>query len=150
MSMFTMKTESSTGCATSAVSPRATMIDTIAISNGTSPATTAPNTSRRTISAAGRPNWSSPVFRSCWESSLKSWSSVSSPVTATTNRGIAVSPLDDGEQVGRAVVLDEQRHDQRVPVLRDERRVVAVVPAVRTCHGVGGCGLLEERPAQRP
>ena len=47
-----------------ATSPSATMIDRIAISTGTSPANTAPKTSTRTISAAGRPNASSPVSRS--------------------------------------------------------------------------------------
>ena len=42
------KTESSNCCATSAVSPSATTIATIAISSGTSPATTVPKTSNRT------------------------------------------------------------------------------------------------------
>ena len=83
VSMFTRKIESSNCCARSAESPSATTIETIAISSGTSPATTAPKTSRRMMSAAGRPNLSSPFSRSSWESRLKSWSSVSSPVTAT-------------------------------------------------------------------
>jgi hypothetical protein len=39
--------------------------------------------------AAGRPNCSSPVFRSCCERSLKSWSRVFSPVTLTLKLGSA-------------------------------------------------------------
>ena len=58
------------------MSPSATTIETIAISSGISPATTAPKTSSRMISAAGSPNWSSPFSRSSCESGLKSWSSV--------------------------------------------------------------------------
>ena len=87
VSMLITNTESSNCWATSAVRPSATMIETAAISSGTSPATTAPNTSSRMISAAGRPNLSSPFSRSSCESTLKSWSSVSSPVTATVKSG---------------------------------------------------------------
>ena len=83
MSMFTRKIESSNCCARTALMPRATSIETTAISSGMSPATTAPNTSSRMMSAAGRPNWSSPFSRSSWDRRLKSWSSVSSPVTDT-------------------------------------------------------------------
>ena len=54
--MFTMKIESPNSSERSAVRPSATMIDTIAIRSGMSPATTAPKTSTRTISAAGKPN----------------------------------------------------------------------------------------------
>jgi len=36
------------------------------------------------ISAAGRPTWSSPLFRSCCESSSKSLSRTLSPVIATS------------------------------------------------------------------
>ena len=64
VSMFTTKIESSHSWATSAVSPSATRIDTIARTIGRSPATTAPKTSRRTISAAGRPKRNSPSSRS--------------------------------------------------------------------------------------
>ena len=85
MSMLTRKTESSNCCARSALSPSATRIETIAISSGTSPATTAPKTRRRMMSAAGSPNLSSPFSRSSWERRLKSWSSVSVPVTETAN-----------------------------------------------------------------
>ena len=49
------------------------MIETIAISTGTSPATSAPKTSTRTMSAAGRPNASSPVSRSLCDCLPKSW-----------------------------------------------------------------------------
>ncbi len=81
--MFTTKIDRSNGWASSAVRPSATTIETIAISSGTSPATTAPKTSRRMISAAGSPNCSSPFSRSSCERRLKSWSSVWSPVTET-------------------------------------------------------------------
>ena len=83
VSMFTKKTESENASARIAHSPSATTIATIAITSGISPATTAPKTRIRITSAAGRPNWSSPVLRSCWERSLKSWSSVPSPVITT-------------------------------------------------------------------
>src|SRR3990170_5114376 len=85
--MFTTKTESSNCCATSATIPRATMIETIAINSGMSPATTAPKTSRRMTSAAGRPNWSSPFSRSSCDSRLKSWSSVRSPAIEISKAG---------------------------------------------------------------
>ena len=78
-----MKTESENPREMSATSPSATMIERIAISTGTTPATTAPKTRTRTISAAGRPNASSPVSRSfcdCWP---KSWFAVWSPVMPT-------------------------------------------------------------------
>ena len=52
MSMFTRKTESSNCWARTALSPSATTIATIAIIKGTSPATTAPKTRRRMMSAA--------------------------------------------------------------------------------------------------
>jgi hypothetical protein len=72
VSMFTTKIDSSNCWLTSAVSPSATTMDTIDIKSGMSPATTAPNTSSRMISAAGKPNLSSPFSRSSWESRLKS------------------------------------------------------------------------------
>ena len=59
-----MKTESENPSEMSATSPSATMIERIAISTGTSPAKTAPKTSTRTMSAAGRPKASSPFSRS--------------------------------------------------------------------------------------
>ena len=83
VSMFTKKTESENAAAIGAQSPSATTIEMIAIASGISPATTVPKTINSTISAAGRPNSSSPDLRSCWERSLKSWSSVPSPVIAT-------------------------------------------------------------------
>ena len=49
--MFTTKIESSNCCAMIAVSPSATMIETMAISSGMRPATTAPKTSSRMMSA---------------------------------------------------------------------------------------------------
>ncbi len=81
--MFTTKTESVNASATSAQRPSATMIAISAITSGISPATTAPKTSSRMMNAAGRPNSSSPDLRSCCERSLKSWSSVPSPVMTT-------------------------------------------------------------------
>ena len=83
--MFTTKIESSHSWATSAVSPSATMIETIASTIGSAAATTAPKTSRSTRSAAGRPKRSSPFSRSLCETSLKSRLVVNSPVTATAN-----------------------------------------------------------------
>jgi hypothetical protein len=44
--------------------PSAVVIATSAINSGTMPATTVPNTSSSTISAAGRPNRSSPLSKS--------------------------------------------------------------------------------------
>jgi hypothetical protein len=38
------------------------------MTTGTSPATTEPKTRRTTMSAAGRPNWNSPFWRSSSES----------------------------------------------------------------------------------
>ena len=67
-----MKIESSNTCVNTATSPIAVRIETIAISSGTSPATTVPKTSSRMISAAGSPNFSSPFARSLSESRFES------------------------------------------------------------------------------
>ena len=80
-----MKNETSHTCPITATSARANVIATIASRIGTSEATTAPNTSSRTTSAAGRPKKSSPSFRSLFESSRKSLSAVNSPVIVTSN-----------------------------------------------------------------
>ncbi len=72
VSMFTTKIESSNTVVTRATSPSATTIESNASSTGTSPATTEPKTSTRITSAAGRPNWNSPVLRSSSERVLKS------------------------------------------------------------------------------
>ena len=54
--MLVANTDSANACPTSASSASAIVIATIAISNGTSPATSEPNTISSTISAAGSPN----------------------------------------------------------------------------------------------
>ena len=59
-----MKTESVNPSEITATRPSATTIDRIAISTGTSPATSAPKTSTSTTSAAGSPKASSPFSRS--------------------------------------------------------------------------------------
>jgi hypothetical protein len=87
--MLTTKIERLKAWARTATKPSATTIDGSAISSGTSPATTVPNTSSRMIRAAGRPNWSSPDWRSSSESLLKSWFAVRAPVTVTANAGLA-------------------------------------------------------------
>jgi hypothetical protein len=53
VSMLKMNTDRWNGCENTATSPSATMIEMIAISRGTSPATIAPNTRIRMTSAAG-------------------------------------------------------------------------------------------------
>ncbi len=81
--MFVAKTESGNACPTSASSASATTTETIAKSSGINPATTEPKTTNRTISAAGKPNPSSPFSRSSPASVSKSASSVNSPVIVT-------------------------------------------------------------------
>jgi hypothetical protein len=83
--MFVANTESGNACPTSATSASATTIETIANSNGISPATTEPKTINSTISAAGNPNPSSPLRRSSSASVERSASSVNSPVIDTPN-----------------------------------------------------------------
>ena len=61
------------------------MIATIAISSGSTPATSVPKTISRMISDAGRPKKSSPCCRSSCESFEKSSSAVSVPVIVTAN-----------------------------------------------------------------
>lgn len=78
-----MKKDRSTAWPAIAALPSATMIDAMAIASGTATATTAPKTSSSTISAAGRPNCSSPFSRSCRETVVKSLLSVQVPVIAT-------------------------------------------------------------------
>jgi hypothetical protein len=70
--MFVVKIDSSNTWVSNATNPSAVVIATSAISSGTTPATTVPNTSSRMISAAGSPNLSSPSSRSRLDSSLKS------------------------------------------------------------------------------
>jgi hypothetical protein len=89
--MLIVKIERLKACPSTATKASATMIDGSAMRSGSSPATTVPNTSRSTISAAGRPNWSSPERRSSSESLLKSWLTVRWPVTVTSNDGLAVA-----------------------------------------------------------
>ena len=55
ISMFTTKTESWNSCATIAVKPRPTRIETSASTSGTPADTSVPKTSTSTISAAGSP-----------------------------------------------------------------------------------------------
>jgi hypothetical protein len=85
VSMFVANTDSGNACPTSDSSPSATVIEMIADSNGTRPATTEPNTISSTINAAGNPNPSSPLRRSSPASVSKSDSSVCSPVMVTSN-----------------------------------------------------------------
>ena len=85
MSMFVANTESGKACPTIATSASATAMETSAISIGITPARTEPKTIRRTISAAGSPNLSSPFLRSSPASVEKSASSVSSPVIAASS-----------------------------------------------------------------
>ena len=83
VSMLMTNTESVNPWATAPVRPRATTIETMARSSGSPAATSAPKTSTRMISAAGRPILSSPDLRSLWESSLRSRATVHSPVIDT-------------------------------------------------------------------
>src|SRR4051794_6235470 len=61
--MLTTKNETSNAWPTRAVRATATTIDSSPSSTGTRPATTAPNTSTRMISAAGSPISSSPFLQ---------------------------------------------------------------------------------------
>ena len=81
--MLTTKNDTSNAWPTSAVSATATTIESRPSTTGIRPATTAPNTSSSTISAAGRPISNSPFCRSSAESFSKSSSEVSEPVIAT-------------------------------------------------------------------
>ena len=83
-SMLTTKNETSQIWPTTATSASAKTIETIASKTGTSDATTAPKTINSTTSAAGRPKYSSPSFRSLFERERKSSSAVNSPVIVTS------------------------------------------------------------------
>ena len=83
--MLTMKVERWNSSPTNVAIPSPTRIESSAMSTGISPATTAPNTSKRTTIAIGRPKSSSPCRRSLVAKVLKSLSTVWSPVTATEN-----------------------------------------------------------------
>ena len=85
VSMLVANTDSGNTCPTSASSASATVIEITANSNGTSPATTDPNTINNTINATGKPKPSSPLRRSAPASVSKSASSVCSPVIVTCN-----------------------------------------------------------------
>ena len=83
--MLMMKIERWNSSPTSVAIPSPTMIDTSAMSIGINPATTAPNTSKRTTIEIGRPKSSSPFRRSLVDKVLKSLPTVWTPVTATEN-----------------------------------------------------------------
>ena len=83
--MLTMKTERWNSSPTSVAIPRPTMIATSAMSIGINPATTAPNTSKRTTMEIGTPKSSSPFRRSLVDKVVKSLPTVCTPVTATEN-----------------------------------------------------------------
>ena len=81
--MLTTKNETSNAWPTRAVKATAITIDRSPSSTGTRPATTAPKTSKRMISAAGSPINNSPFCKSCSESFSKSASAVKEPVIET-------------------------------------------------------------------
>ena len=81
--MLMTKTERLNSWATMVAIPSPTVIDSSAMRNGMSPATTAPNTSMSTTMEMGSPKSTSPLRRSLEDSVLKSLPMVWSPVTAT-------------------------------------------------------------------
>ena len=130
--MLVANTDSGNACPTSASSASAIVIATIAISNGTSPATTEPNTISSTISAAGSPNPSSPFFRSSPASVSKSSSSVNSPV-------IAVSKPSRPSARCTASTTSSMSSSASRPSVHQHRRGVAILgdqpPLARVVEG---------------
>ena len=116
-----------------------TTMDMMAMLIGMNAATRAPKTRTSTINAAGSPNFSSPLVRSDSESSLKSWSSVLSPVMSTSKRGRGVRGddlVDTSTIPVFDVVIKDQRHHRRVSVLRDAGLICRVgVPDGARCAG---------------
>ena len=148
--MFTTKNETSNACPTSAVRATATTIDSSPSSTGTRPATTAPNTSRSTISAAGSPISSSPFCRSSSESFSKSASAVSEPVIETWKPSCPFSAVDQLDQRSDLVASHHERHHRRVAILRDERLVVRAVVAPRVGDDAERLAAVGERLHLRP
>ncbi len=122
--MLTTKNETSNACPTSAVKATATTIESSPSSTGTSPATTAPNTSTRMISATGSPMSSSPFCRSCSESFSKSASAVRAPVIETWKPSCPSRDFDEVDKWNDLVASRHERDHRRVAILRDERLVV--------------------------
>ena len=83
--MLMMKVDRWNSSPTSVAIPSPTTIESSAMSIGISPATTAPNTSKRTTIEIGRPKSSSPFRRSLVDKLVKSLPTVWTPVTATEN-----------------------------------------------------------------
>ena len=109
-------------------------IATIARRSGTSAPTTVPKTSRRMMSAAGRPKKSSPSLRSLFESSRKSRSAVNSPVIPVSKPPPPASRTTSitSSMFSSASGTHTDRQHGRVPVLRDEvRRGEMVLDVVR-------------------
>src|SRR5881392_3347832 len=149
VSMFTTKTDSVNASATSAHSPSATTIATIAITSGTRPATTVPNTRIRTTSAAGRPMRNSPDLRSCWERRLKSWSSVPSPVITTEKPSRPFFALDHAQKP-IDVLLPLNGDQRRMPIAGNERSIVPVVVGRGVVDDAGLVALPHDAPHESP
>ena len=98
---------------------------------GTRPATTAPNTSTRMISATGSPMNSSPFCRSSSESFSKSASAVRGAGDLDLEAVLPVLRLHEVDERGDLVASHHDRHHRRVAILRDERLVVRGVVALR-------------------
>ena len=128
--MLVAKTDSGNACPTSASSASATVIETIANSNGTSPATTEPKTINSTINATGNPNPSSPLRRSSSASVEKSASSVNSPVIETSNPSRPSAPARRRRRL-RCRPRRRGRGPRASPWRRDPRRPAAARPSRR-------------------
>ena len=121
--MFRTKRFSGNTCPMTAVMPSATTIEMTAIIIGIAAPTSVPITSSSTISAAGRPNCSSPLLRSLADSSVKSRLSVSPPVMCAANPSLpfARSTLEMRSAIRFLLRLceDDGQHGG-VPVGRDQ------------------------------
>ena len=122
VSMFTMKTERLNSSESSVTSPIPTMIATIAINTGTSPATTAPNTSTQDHERGREPE----AELAALQVALRKQGEVVSGRVGAGDRDLEARSLavplyqrDDG--LDRRIAADEDREQNRVPVRRDER-----------------------------
>ena len=112
------KNDSWKNCPSSAVSPMATAMETIASTTGMSAAATAPKTMTSTPSASGMPN-ASPVWRSVSACLSKSSLTLALPATWTAKPSLPFSPraiVRTSPTLSIAVVI--AGHDEGMIVVR--------------------------------
>ena len=148
--MLTTKNETSNAWPTSAVKATAITIESSPSSTGTSPATTAPNTSTRMISAAGSPMKQLALLQVLLGELLEVGVRRQRAGDRNLEAVLPVLRLHQVDERSDLVASHQERHHRRVAILRDERLIVRRVVALRVRDDAERLPALAERPHLRP